>query len=243
MANPLIRKAPKMTGKTTGGHKSAGILDDHAVRKNIATREGTIEHTPTQPNHIIPMGFSDGRYVNITGDTMTGDLTLTGATTHLLLPQVNDAVTPTLAFGDGDTGFYEYSDGQLRLALEGSHKWTWVGSNFYGSNSQSPMLINAGSSATVPRIIVNHADTNTGLGQNAIDSLSLIAGGVNGIEIWETGGFARVGFGTTTPASIFHVYRGASGFSPSANTNILFEDNTHQYIQLLSQVYNLHPRE
>ena len=39
--NPLIRQAPKMTGKGTGGHKSAGILDDFAVRKNVATKEGT----------------------------------------------------------------------------------------------------------------------------------------------------------------------------------------------------------
>ena len=39
MANPLIRKVPKMTGKTTGGHKSAGILDDHAIRKSEATKE------------------------------------------------------------------------------------------------------------------------------------------------------------------------------------------------------------
>lgn len=38
--NPLIRKVPKMTGKTTGGHKSAGILDDHAVRKVVQSQEG-----------------------------------------------------------------------------------------------------------------------------------------------------------------------------------------------------------
>ena len=37
--NPLIRKQPKMTGRGTGGHKSAGILDDYAVRKVVQTQE------------------------------------------------------------------------------------------------------------------------------------------------------------------------------------------------------------
>ena len=57
--NPLIRRRPRMTGKTTGGHKSAGILDDHAVRKNVATKEGTIEHVPTQDNHIANKKYVD----------------------------------------------------------------------------------------------------------------------------------------------------------------------------------------
>jgi len=38
--NPLIRKASKMTGPGTGGHKSAGILDDFAIRKVIHSKEG-----------------------------------------------------------------------------------------------------------------------------------------------------------------------------------------------------------
>ena len=59
MVNPLIRKFPKMTGKGTGGHKSAGILDDYAQRKNIATKEGTIEHIPTEENHIVNKEYVD----------------------------------------------------------------------------------------------------------------------------------------------------------------------------------------
>ena len=61
MVNPLIRKIPKMTGRGTGGHKSAGILDDHAVRKNIATKEGTIEHVPTEENHITNKDYVDSQ--------------------------------------------------------------------------------------------------------------------------------------------------------------------------------------
>ncbi len=57
--NPLIRKIPKMTGKGTGGHKSAGILEDYSIRKNVATKEGTIEHFPTEDNHLVNKKYVD----------------------------------------------------------------------------------------------------------------------------------------------------------------------------------------
>ena len=56
--NPLIRPAPKkFIGK--GGHKSAGILDDFAVRKNVATKEGTCEKTPVNDNDIANKKYVD----------------------------------------------------------------------------------------------------------------------------------------------------------------------------------------
>ena len=45
--------------KTSGGHKSAGILDDHAVRKNVATREGSITKTPTEDLDIVNKKYVD----------------------------------------------------------------------------------------------------------------------------------------------------------------------------------------
>tara|TARA_R100000789_G_scaffold78772_1_gene73912 strand:- start:238 stop:600 length:363 start_codon:yes stop_codon:yes gene_type:complete len=57
--NPLIRKRPKMTGRGTGGHKSAGILDDFAIRKNVATKEGTIEKVPVNESDIANKKYVD----------------------------------------------------------------------------------------------------------------------------------------------------------------------------------------
>jgi hypothetical protein len=37
-------------------------------------------------------------------------------TPRMVLPSQNDAATPTLAFGDGDTGFYESSDDEISIA-------------------------------------------------------------------------------------------------------------------------------
>mgnify|MGYP005629735999 FL=1 len=42
-----------------------------------------------------------------------GDVQLMTTTAQLQLPISNDATTPTLAFGDGDTGFYEASDDSM----------------------------------------------------------------------------------------------------------------------------------
>jgi len=40
MRNPLIRKIPNTSMSHSTGHKSAGILDDYAVRKVISSKEG-----------------------------------------------------------------------------------------------------------------------------------------------------------------------------------------------------------
>lgn len=73
--NPLIRRRPRMTGKTTGGHKSAGILDDHAVRKNVATKEGTIEHVPTQDNHIANKKYVDDNAGGVSDHALLSNVT------------------------------------------------------------------------------------------------------------------------------------------------------------------------
>jgi len=57
--NPLIRSnPPKLPTNTL--HKSAGILDDHAIRKNIATKEGTIEKVPVNNSDIVNKLYVDG---------------------------------------------------------------------------------------------------------------------------------------------------------------------------------------
>lgn len=90
MTSRLIPKAPQKVHYVEM-KKSAGILDDYAVRKNVATKEGTIEHVPTADNHIANKKYVDDNaytdadavaavaaaddYVLNTGDTISGDLT------------------------------------------------------------------------------------------------------------------------------------------------------------------------
>jgi len=110
---------------------------------------------------------------------------ISGTTSQLILPLSDDASTPTLAFGDGNTGFYESADNTLRLSMATTAKWQWQGNEFQGTASAAPRLFNTTSTATVPNICPKNNDANTGIGSLDQDILSLIAGGVEGIRITE----------------------------------------------------------
>lgn len=99
MAKNPIYSSPNSTPKFIDLPKSKGILDDYAVRKNIATKEGTIEHKPTADNHIVNKGFCDSTYVNSAGDTMTGALTVSmGGNPYMVLEEAYNGWTTTWGF-------------------------------------------------------------------------------------------------------------------------------------------------
>ena len=106
---------------------------------------------------------------------------------HLVLPQVNEAATPTLAFGDGDSGFYERADDIIRISLGGGGQWE-IDALFMGaSNTSRSAIQNIAPSATVCGFVIAQNDPDTGIGANAADQLSLIAGGLELIRCVETG--------------------------------------------------------
>ena len=55
--------APKSNTQFSEGQKSKGILDDYAVRGDVATKEGTIQHTPTAAKHIVNKEYVDDKNV------------------------------------------------------------------------------------------------------------------------------------------------------------------------------------
>ncbi len=87
------------------------------------------------------------------------------------------AATPSLAFGDGDTGFYENSDDSVYFAVGGNHRLVLDNNGLRTQVANAPQLYNVSPTATAP----NHTfrdDLDTGIGRAAADQLSLIAGGV-----------------------------------------------------------------
>jgi hypothetical protein len=123
-----------------------------------------------------------------TGDgTIEGDAGLTWDGNQVLVPQDNDAVAPTYAFGDGDTGFFESTDDFLNVSVGGTSRFEWVGNTFQGILTGAAAILNALSSATLPTLIPSLGDANTGIGHAADDQLSLVAGGVEGIRLSEAG--------------------------------------------------------
>lgn len=100
---------------------------------------------------------------------------------HLILPAVDEQATPTLAFGDGDTGFYQGTDDVIRVATAGTRRWEW-NSTWFWAVIAGPGLQAVAASATVPSIVPNRNDANTGIGQSAVDNLSVIAGGLEALR-------------------------------------------------------------
>ena len=64
--NPLVPKREKVTFIDLP--KSAGILDDYAVRKNIVTREGTITKVPSEANDIVNKLYVDSNFGLLGGE-------------------------------------------------------------------------------------------------------------------------------------------------------------------------------
>ena len=130
-----------------------------------------------------------------TSNTLEGDanftwtgttLAIAGAGAQLLLPLENDDATPTLAFGDGDTGFYEVSDDTIGVSVAGTQRYAYNSTAYASVTSGGFYLDQTATSATNPAHSFQ-SDTDTGIGSAAADQLSLISGGVEILRLVETG--------------------------------------------------------
>jgi len=122
---------------------------------------------------------------------------------QLIIPQVgNNPALPSLAWGDGDTGFFENPDDTLNISLGGVQQWFLAGGLIGSLSGNGAGIRNETASATNPTVNARRSDDNTGLGSAALDQLDLIAGGVSCMAVRETGGARQVGFYTTAPVSL-----------------------------------------
>lgn len=71
---------------------------------------------------LTKLMLADLRVKTLTADDIVFAGLSSVAGVAILLPQENDAVTPTLAFGDGDSGWYESADDTLVAAIAGAAK-------------------------------------------------------------------------------------------------------------------------
>lgn len=178
---------------------------------------------------IETTGFVYDRSTNSVG---IGLVPISGV--RLLLPQEDDAVTPTLAFGDGNTGIYESGDNVLRFSSNGTARFQFNGAFFRSVDSAGPGFVNEAASDTNPTFLPDTSDGDTGIGQASEDELSLIAGAVEMLRLdqdllisfFPTG---NVGIGTTSPYAKLSVVGEvvASHFTATSTTNAsTFDDVT-----------------
>ena len=108
------------------------------------------------------------------------------AGTQLQIPTGGAAGTPSLAFGDGDTGFREYVANGIAISVGGVGWGVWA-SNAVGFQANlGAGIFNETRSTTNPVLLPNAAsDADTGIG-GGTNILSLITGGVEAINIGST---------------------------------------------------------
>ncbi len=158
------------------------------------------------------------------------------AGTKLLLPQENDAVTPTLAFGAGEDGFFSAGVNTLNLVTNGLTR-VFCGNGSIASNNAFGFRLNyAAGTTTIPNYTFA-SDTNTGFSRPEADQLSFITQGVEAINISATQGVSMnpgastVGLTMTmdaTPGDAIVIQdSGASTvFNVNSTGNVLLADGT-----------------
>jgi hypothetical protein len=204
------------------------FTDDAGNDVVIGNLTSTINATGTPVDNQIAVWTGPTTLEGDANFTWTGTtLAIAGAGAQLLLPLEDDPLTPTLAFGDGNTGFYESSDNIIRVAQNGANTFQWGTAGFAGSATNAPFMYNRNATATDP-VFTILSDSDTGVGSAAADQLSLIAGGVEMLRLVETGTattdqviIAPAGIigDNTTPALAFG--DGDSGFYESGDDNIV----------------------
>lgn len=97
---------------------------------------------------------------------------------HLVLPQVSEVATPTLAFGDGDSGFFEPIDDNIQVSLVGIARFFYELDAYNAVAGTGPAMINVAAGAAVASFVPRRSDGDTGIGSAGGDILTLVAGGV-----------------------------------------------------------------
>ncbi len=137
---------------------------------------------------ILTMTLPGGGETTILWSDLVSDLLSEAvAGSRLVLPQTDEAATPTIAFGIGTSGWYERVNGDIRLSLVGVNRWTYVGNAFRGAVTGSPALTNVNATATVPNISPDQADIASGLGSPGAGQVSLIGDNVEGLRLTSDG--------------------------------------------------------
>ena len=144
----------------------------------------------------------------------TGDATFAGQIKSTQAAGSHNA-TPTLAFGDGDSGFYERFDDDIRVSIAGTGTWEFAANSFGGVNGGNAIFNSETATTTNPTVLPYRNDPDTGIGGDGSNTLSLIAGGTQALSL------------TTTTATFAGTVSGTSAtFNGGVTIDGIFIDGT-----------------
>jgi len=185
------------------GNDFQGNASGSALIKNQATSSSNPTLVPNRSDPNTGIGHTaDDQLSLIAGGVQVANLTEAAGIVQFIVPLQNNAAAPSIAFGDGDTGFYEESDDTIGVTSVGIKRFEFSGNSFRADTTSGPLISNVNASATVPTLIPDKSDINTGIGHNVSDQLSFIAGGLTCISIRNIAGARQVGFYDGSPISL-----------------------------------------
>jgi hypothetical protein len=166
------------------------------VRSTGSAKPGLLDENATGTNaNIIPVradtdtGIGSGgpdTLAIVCGAVQVANFTENVGVVQMILPQANTPATPQFAFGDGDTGFFEQSNDQVRFSAGGVARWATFDNYTYSTVASGFALKHAAATSTSPALTFR-SDDDTGLGWAGANLLSLIAGSKEVMRIQASG--------------------------------------------------------
>ena len=195
--NPFKTMFKGSTDKIKDGmHRPEGAgnfdnMDDYNIVQSVSLRQGTIQHTPTNPKDIVNKSYADSagvtdhgaltgladddhtQYVKKAGDTMTGDLLMSNANIKIA---DGTSTNPSIRFlNDADNGFYLSGTNKFSVSIAGAEAFR------FNSDGAFQNAHTAGSATAPEYSFISDADTGIFIGGSNI--LGFSAGGVEQFRI------------------------------------------------------------
>ena len=179
--------------RIAGGTFRADVTGGAAILNVVAS--GTTPVFITQGDNDTGIGQTGADQLSlIAGGVQVANLTEAAGVVQFIVPLQNDAANPSIAFGDGDSGFFQPVDNLISVTLAGTERFQWAGVQYLANNANGPSMLNEGATASNPTYAPNKTDLDTGIGWRAADIGVLIAGAQNCMEFGEAGAAPLVAF-------------------------------------------------
>lgn len=114
---------------------------------------------------------------------------------------------PSLAFdSDTDTGWYRVGANQLGISAAGVQSAQFEELHVSSGSAQGWRLRNLTATATIPTLVPNQSDTNTGVGWSGTDEVAMIAGGVQKAQFGDNNWIAaNLAIGFDQPSTVLDI--------------------------------------